>query len=78
MNGPSTNTELIQGLDALHARISATQRKLFQLIGEAERLEAWRDSGARDLAHWLSMRYGISYWKARRWIAAARALEGLP
>jgi hypothetical protein len=24
------------------------------------------------------MRYGISHWKARRWIAAAHALEGLP
>lgn len=30
------------------------------------------------MAHWLSMRYGISDWKARRWIAAAHALEGLP
>ena len=24
------------------------------------------------------MRYGISYWKAHRWIEAARALESLP
>jgi hypothetical protein len=30
------------------------------------------------MAHWLWMRYGISDWKARRWIAAARALETLP
>jgi hypothetical protein len=24
------------------------------------------------------MRYGISWWKATRWIASAHALEGLP
>ena len=30
------------------------------------------------MAHWLWMRYGISDWKARRWIAAAHALQGLP
>jgi hypothetical protein len=39
---------------------------------------SWQDSGARDMAAWLSMRYGISGWKARRWIAAAHALEELP
>lgn len=30
------------------------------------------------MAHWLAIRYGISEWKARRWIAAAHALEELP
>jgi hypothetical protein len=30
------------------------------------------------MAHWLRMRYGVSDWKARRWIAAAHALESLP
>ena len=30
------------------------------------------------MAHWLRMRYGISDWKARRWIASAHALESLP
>src|SRR6266540_3542070 len=37
-----------------------------------------RHDGARDMAHWLGMRYGISDWKAHRWIAAAHALEDLP
>jgi hypothetical protein len=31
-----------------------------------------------DAAHWLSMRFGISTWKARRLIGAAEALEYLP
>src|SRR5919197_1822737 len=68
----------IQGLDAVHAEVSKAQRRLFKLIVEVDRSEAWRDAGARDLAHWLSMRYGISRWKATRWIASAHALDHLP
>ncbi len=30
------------------------------------------------MAHWLKMRYGVSDWKARRWIASAHALESCP
>jgi hypothetical protein len=74
----STTDQLIEGLDALHARVSGAQRRLFTLIAEADRRQAWRDAGARDMAHWLSIRYGISWWKANRWIRAAHALEGLP
>jgi hypothetical protein len=70
----SSNEELICGIDASHARISSAQRELFRQIAEADRRELWRGSGARDLAHWLCMRQGISSWKAGRWIAScARA-----
>ena len=48
------------------------------VIADLDREEGWRDVGARDLAHWLAMRYGISEWKARRWIGAGHALERLP
>ena len=48
------------------------------MIAEIDRRGAWRDSGARDFAHWLSIRYGVSWWKADRWIHAANALHGLP
>ena len=77
MHNPS-NDELIAAADAVHGRVSFAQRQFFCLIVQIDRCEAWRDSGARDMAHWLWMRYGISDWKARRWIAAAHALEGLP
>jgi hypothetical protein len=73
-----SNHQLIEGIDALHRRISRSQRQLFALIAEIDGYEGWQESGARDMAHWLSMRHGISQWKARRWIAAAHALEGLP
>ena len=71
-------SDLIEALDALHSRISHAQRELLRLIAEVDRCGRWEDEGARDAAHWLVMRYGVSYWKAQRWIAAAQALEGLP
>lgn len=69
---------LIGAMDAAHAVVSQAQRELLRLIAELDRRDAWEGHGARDAAHWLSMRYGLSAWKAHRWIAAAHALEGLP
>ncbi|MGZ5290917.1 MAG: DUF222 domain-containing protein, partial [Actinomycetota bacterium] len=68
----------IQELDATHARIGAAQRDLLRVVVEVDRLEVWREWGAHDTAHWLAMRYGISDWKARRWVVAAHALLALP
>jgi hypothetical protein len=65
-------------LDDVNAQIGRMQRQLLHLITDADRRDIWRDSGARDTAHWLAIRYGISEWKARRWVAAAHALEHLP
>ena len=73
-----TEEELIREIDAEHARLAASHRRLLQLIAYVDRRKSWRDVGARDTAHWLSIRYGLSQWKARRWIAAAHALETLP
>jgi hypothetical protein len=69
--------ELLDAVDASHREASRLQRELLGLIAEVDRRALWRDSGARDMAHWLAMRQGISQWKARRWIAAAHALEHL-
>src|SRR3990172_5602303 len=65
-------------LDDAHRHVGEAHRKLLSLVAEMDRSEAWKDQGARDAAHWLAMRYGISEWKARRWIGAAHALEELP
>jgi len=69
---------LIHVADALNRHISSAQAALLGAIAEVDRRGAWRDSGARDLPHWLSIRYGISWWKADRWIMAAAALRDLP
>jgi hypothetical protein len=69
---------VIGGLDEMHREVCRSQRRLLSLVAEVDRREVWRDWGARDTAHWVSMRYGISWWKARRWIVAGHALERLP
>jgi hypothetical protein len=83
MYGPLASADLdddglISVADALNRHISSAQVALLRVIAEVDRRRAWRDSGARDLAHWLSIRYGMSWWKADRWIKAASALEDLP
>jgi hypothetical protein len=70
--------QLILSIDARHARMCADAREVLRLVADADRSGAWEGSGARDTAHWLAMRLGISEWKARRWVVAAHALEGLP
>jgi hypothetical protein len=75
---PRSEEELIREIDAEHARLAASHRRLLRLLADVDRRTSWRDVGARDTAHWLSIRYGVSQWKARRWIAAAHALETLP
>jgi Domain of unknown function (DUF222)/HNH endonuclease len=72
------NDQLIQSVDALNARVCSAQRELLRSLAEANRREVWRDSGAGNMAHWVSMRYGVSYWKASRWIESSHALERLP
>ena len=74
----NTASGLIAEADAAHTRACRAQRELLALIAEVDRREVWWDSGARDTAHWVSMRYGISAWKAHRWIAAAHARQQLP
>jgi hypothetical protein len=69
---------LIGVADALNRHIAAAQVALLEVIAEIDRRGAWRDSGARDLAHWISIRYGVSWWKADRWIKAATAMHDLP
>ncbi|HSL10292.1 MAG TPA: DUF222 domain-containing protein, partial [Actinomycetota bacterium] len=69
---------LVAALDAANERVARAQRELLRLVSDAAALEVWREDGARDLGHWLSMRYGISGWKANRWIGAAAALPTLP
>ena len=69
---------LAERMDACHVRACAALRELLGLIAQMDRSEDWKRDGARDTAHWLWMRYGLSEWKARRWICAAHALGSLP
>jgi hypothetical protein len=69
---------VLEELDGASAEVGRAQRRLFRLIARAEATGCWVEEGARDLAHLLQIRYGPSFWKAKRWVQAARALERLP
>ena len=71
-------SELFARADRAHRAIGRAQLELLRAISEVDRAEAWVVEGARDIAHWVWMRYGISGWKALRWVACARVLEDLP
>jgi hypothetical protein len=52
-----TDDQLIAAADALHAKVSGAQRELLHVIATLDHRDAWQDSGARDLPHWLGMRH---------------------
>ena len=72
------SSTLVRLADEAHAAMCLSQRELFAVIADIDRRELWRRDGAHDMAHWLWMRYGLSDWRARRWLTAAHALESLP
>jgi hypothetical protein len=84
---PEPDPDDVRGMDACWEQICSAERRLLSFIarvdaegpwGDGATDPDWEDDGARDLSHWLVMRYGISSWKAERWVKAARALESLP
>ena len=87
--GNARNTrKLIEGMDAWHVRACHAERRMLRHIAAVDDSEAWKEcgdeacgaecSGAKDMAHYLGIRYGFSRWKAERLITAAHALESLP
>jgi hypothetical protein len=70
--------DVIADLDELNAVACRAQRRTLDRLAEADRQEVWQDYGAHDMAHFVSMRYGISWWKADRWVSAGHALPELP
>jgi uncharacterized protein DUF222 len=64
--------------DSANSRVATAQCDLLFAIVAVDETAAWREDGARNTAHWVSMRYGVSEWKAHRWLAAGKALRGLP
>jgi hypothetical protein len=75
---PSRNQRRVAHLDSLNGTACSTQREMLREIAELDTEETWVDTGAKCMTHWLAMRYGISYWKAERWLKASHALEDLP
>jgi len=78
-SGPApVSADPLARADAAHAEAGRAFRALLSAIAELERTGRYRDEGARDTAHLVQMRYGVSGWEARRMVQAASALERLP
>jgi Domain of unknown function (DUF222)/HNH endonuclease len=58
--------------------LNVVTAELVALIGEALRTGAWEGFGIRSPEHWAVWRCGVSPARARRLVAAARTLDGLP
>jgi hypothetical protein len=70
--------ELLARADAWHVATGRAHHAFLAVLAEIDRDGAWQGDGARDVAHWVSIRYGVSTWKAARWVAASHALASLP
>ncbi len=64
--------------DVAHVRLGQAHRTMLAAIAQIDLTGRWEADGARDCVHWVQMRYGISTWKAERWVQAAHALQRLP
>ncbi|MEA2446587.1 MAG: hypothetical protein QOK47_224 [Actinomycetota bacterium] len=73
-----TNTTDLRSDLSTFVQICRMERRLLREILECDRNDGWQGHGARSHAEFLAGRYGISQWKARRWIGTAYALEHLP
>src|SRR3954452_14225536 len=78
VDGSDARAALIERCDRANVAIGHASHEFFAAIGAIARAGGWADDGARDLAQWLWMRYGMSDWKARRLIETAGALPRLP
>lgn len=70
--------DAVAELDAANAAAGAVNLRILEAVRTIAVSGAWRGDGARDLPHWLSIRYGISWWKGRRMVAASRTIASLP
>jgi hypothetical protein len=69
---------LVARADRAHRAVGRAQLELLRAIGHLDRSGAWEGAEVSSCAHWVQLRYGISAWKAQRWVSAARALQILP
>jgi hypothetical protein len=77
-NGTNDIRPLEERLAETVGLLNVVTAELVALIGEALRTGAWEGFGIRSPEHWVVWRCGVSPARARRLVAAARTLDGLP
>lgn len=66
-------------LDAAHRQVERAHARFLRALAALDAgTEDWQTEGAMDAEHYLGLRFGISCYRAERYLAAARALRGLP
>ena len=65
-----SNEERTARLEELFAAKAATEGEIVVLLGEVERSQSFRETGATSTQHWVSERFGVS-------LATARSLSHL-
>ena len=70
-----TAAAVVSELDDVSAAVNRVRREQFRSIVACDARRVWVLDDARDIAHWVALRLGISCWKARRWVACAWALD---
>jgi hypothetical protein len=73
-----TDAELVAGADQQQLLFARHQRAFFRYIAEVDARRLWDADGCRDVAQWISGRYDVPLYQARRWADAAHALARLP
>ena len=73
-----SNTELEVELSTLSSQMDAATHRQLVLIREVDKRCLWYKQGAKNCAHWLSWRIGMSPATSRDRLRVAHALGGLP
>jgi hypothetical protein len=76
--GEGSTASLIERAADSWRRISQAQRELLQILAELDRRGVWHDAGAHDMVHWVGNAFGLSRYRAGRWLDAGHSLEDLP
>jgi hypothetical protein len=69
---------LVARIDARQRERAVSDRELLRDVVAVDRSGAWVGDAHASVVEWLSARYGVSNWDARRWLACGYALEKLP
>jgi hypothetical protein len=73
-----SNAELGVRLDDLFRLRAALEGHIVQLVGEAERRQAYRDDGATSAAAWMAERFELSMARARTMVHVAQKAWDIP
>ena len=76
--GESSNDQVDEALAHFLGLAAASQARVCQLVGEADRRQQFLADGSPNLVQWLSARFSIRHGTARQLVSVAKRLSDLP